>query len=57
MAWLHEHGLISNFDDYAALPAIELQKARLWAEADMAYQKKQHDAAKQAGRVNRGKRR
>ena len=55
MAWLQEQGIISNHHDYADLPAIELEKARLWREADAAYRKKQHDA--QAKGVSRGKRR
>ena len=64
MAWLQEQGIISNHHDYADLPAIELEKARLWREADLAhqkkqaaaaYRKKQHDA--QAKGVSRGKRR
>lgn len=58
MTWLHSHGLISNFHDYAEMPAIELQKARLWMEADLSHQKKQHDAQERSTRgLSRGKRR
>lgn len=36
MAWLHEHGLIGNYDDYVELPACVLDDARLLIEAEAA---------------------
>lgn len=34
MKWLREHGVISTYDDYAELPAMVLEDARLVMEAE-----------------------
>lgn len=34
MAWLHQHGLISNYDDYVGLPVTVLEDARMAMEAE-----------------------
>lgn len=34
MRWLHEHGLISNWWEYEALPLTVLEDARLAIEAE-----------------------
>lgn len=36
MGWLHEHGLIGNYDDYVGLPVCVLEDARLLMEAEAA---------------------
>lgn len=50
MSWLHEHGLIANYDDYVDLPAAVLMDARLLMEAEMAERKRQAERAAREGR-------
>lgn len=38
--WLHEHGLVANYDDYAELPLRVLMDARLLMEAEAAADRK-----------------
>jgi hypothetical protein len=45
MRWLHEHGVIANYQDYLALPFRVLQECRLVMEA--------HAAAEAAERARR----
>lgn len=55
MRWLHEAGLISNYQDYLALPAIVLEEARLVMTADLRYRAKERERI--AREVSSGKRR
>lgn len=36
MKWLHEHGLISNYEDYLDLPPSVIEDARILMAADSA---------------------
>ena len=36
MNWLHDHGLIGNYEDYLALPIAVLEDARLLMEGEHA---------------------
>jgi hypothetical protein len=55
IAWMHEHGLVSSYAEWAALPARVVQDARLWADADSKYQQKRAQREKEAAdRAARG---
>jgi hypothetical protein len=49
MRWLREHGLISSYDDYLALPAAVLGDAQLLMEAEAVDAKRRREAASARG--------
>jgi len=52
MRWLHDAGVISNYDDYVGLPLRVLQDARLVMAAEAVQQNRQaaRDAQQKGGR-------
>jgi len=47
MRWLHDAGVISNYDDYVGLPLRVLQDARLVMAAEAGHQNRQAARAAQ----------
>lgn len=55
MYWLREHGLVSSYDDYLALPAAVLDDARLYMGIEGEHLRAQHEKARAASeRAGRG---
>lgn len=51
MRWLHEHGLVSTYDDYAALPVSVLEDARLLMEHEATRAVKEQNALERSQRA------
>jgi hypothetical protein len=49
MAWLRDHGVIGNYDDYVALPVAVLDDARMLMAAEAEEQQRQQARAKLGG--------
>lgn len=51
MRWLHEHGLVSTYDDYAGLPVCVLEDARMLMEHEAQRAAKEMNAAERSQRA------
>lgn len=50
MTWLHQHGLISNYDDFCNLPAAVLEDAQLMIEHEAKVKEQQERKAAAHGK-------
>jgi len=58
MQWLHEHGLIANYEDYLGLPFTVLDDARLYMTIESEHLRAQHEKQRAASeRAQKGMKR